>query len=154
MTEFTAEQTKKIEMLTGLGLPEEQAKKSAATDAEGTCQPTKNCSTYVCMKIKDGADMEALKTHFKAYATNSAASKGKIFAQHMICNGEIQAIEVWNSPSAMDAHIGNCFPHYAQMLAHCDMTEINAICDPSEVEWYKTSLSAWGASKFHVGTNI
>ena len=44
----------------------------------------------------------------------------------MICEGEVQCIEVWNSPSAMDSHIGNCFPSYAKMCAHADMVEINA----------------------------
>ena len=33
------------------------------------------------------------------------------------------------------------------------MTEIVAITDPSEVDWMKSSLSAWGASKFIVASH-
>ncbi len=153
MADFTEEQNKKVAQLVELGLPEEQAKKSAATMV-GEVAATKTTTTYVSMKIKEGADLDALKTHFKEYATNSKNSKGKLFASHTIANGEVLATEVWNSPGAMDAHIGNCFPAYREMLAHCDMTEIIAICDESEVEWYKQSLSAWGASKFIVSAAV
>ena len=49
----------------------------------------------------------------------------------------------------MDIHIGNCFPAYVTMLgAGVEMKEIIAICDdPKEIDWWKGSLAAWGATK-------
>ncbi len=44
----------------------------------------------------------------------------------------------------MSNHIGNCLPHYAQMLG-CGvaMKEIICVCDPAEMDWFKASLAAW-----------
>ena len=50
----------------------------------------------------------------------------------------------------MDVHIGNCFPYYITMLPHADMSEIIAVVEPTELEFWTGSASAWGASKFVV----
>ena len=45
-------------------------------------------------------------------------------------------------------------PHYAQMLGcGVGMKEIICVCDPTEVEWWKASLSAWQAERFIVMPN-
>ena len=54
----------------------------------------------------------------------------------------------------MDIHIANCFPAYVEMMAFVDMTEIAVVTVLEEVEFWKTSLSAWGAEKMIVGTSI
>ena len=97
--------------------------------------------------------MDKVKAALKSYTENAMKSKGKIHMSHTINeeHREVQCIEVMNSPSAMDNHIGNCFPSYVQLLgAGCVMEEINAIVDESEREWWAKSLSAWGAKKFCV----
>ena len=45
-SDFTPAQTEKLTMLTGLGLPEAQAKKSVATDAAGAPAAACPCSCY------------------------------------------------------------------------------------------------------------
>ena len=45
-SDFTPAQTEKLTMLTGLGLPEAQAKKSVATDAVGAPAAACPCSCY------------------------------------------------------------------------------------------------------------
>ena len=73
------------------------------------------------------------------------------------------SIETITGKDAMSNHIGNCLPHYAQMLG-CGarggvllvappeltfsltpvvMKEIICVCDPAEMDWFKASLAAW-----------
>ena len=40
------------------------------------------------------------------------------------------------------------------MVPHMTMTEIICNVDPSELEFWKTSASAWGATKFAVNPSI
>ena len=77
MVELNAEQTKKVESLVAMGLPEAQAKISAATDA-GPVVETRKVSTLVTLKSKEGANLEELKPLFAEYTKNSAASGGKV----------------------------------------------------------------------------
>jgi hypothetical protein len=60
-------------------------------------------------------------------------------------------IETITGKDAMSNHIGNCLPHYAQMLG-CGvvMKEIICVCDPAEMDWFKESLSAWQAERLIV----
>ena len=50
-SDFTPAQTEKLTTLTGLGLPEAQAKKSVATDVAGAPAAACPCSTYCMMKV-------------------------------------------------------------------------------------------------------
>ena len=78
--------------------------------------------------------MDKVKAALKSYTENAMKAKGKIHCSHTINeeHREVQCIEVMNSPSAMDNHIGHCFPSYVQLLgAGCVMEEINAIVDES-----------------------
>ena len=147
---LNADQKAKYDQLTGLGLPEEQALKSV------TARPVpSNVAThiYAMLKIKAGLndkDMAALERGLKAYSAASRAAAGKVTSSYSICDGEVQFMEIYNGPGAMDAHIADCFPDYTTILPYADMTEIVAVCDPAEVEWWKKSAAAWGASKFIV----
>ena len=102
------------------------------------------------LKIKEGGDVAAIEAGLKKYSAASKASAGKVTASYSIAQGEVHFFEVYDSPNAMDVHIGNCFPFYITMLPHCEMTEICCICDAGEIDFWTTSASAWGASKFIV----
>ena len=65
--------------------------------------------------------MNSLKTALAEYKKNSAASKGCISCAYSISDGEVVCAEVYNGMTAMDNHIGNCFPSYIKMLAFCTM---------------------------------
>ena len=41
-------------------------------------------------------------------------------------------------------------PEYVKMVPHADMTELIIQTDPSQLDFWKTSASAWGATKFIV----
>ena len=143
----------KYNTLTALGLPAVQASRSVAADAERAGNfkcPAGPTHIYATLKIKEGADMAALEEGLKKYSAASKASAGKVTCSYSIAQGEVQFIEVYDSPNAMDVHIGNCFPFYITMIPHCDMTEICCICDAAEIDFWTTSASAWGASKFIV----
>ena len=146
-----------VAKLTQLGLPEGQAIKSAQALEKGAPQPSsKPACIYVMMKIKDDADKNALKDAFKDYANASKAALGKMIAGHGWDDekGELTCVEIYNSPAAMDCHIGTCFEFYVKMLNHMTMTEIIANVDPNDVEFWKESASAWGATKFAVNASI
>ena len=153
MDELTPGQKAKAENLVKCGLPE-----AAAVRCSGMIhKPTSKTSLYYTLLIKDDADMAVVETQLKAYATASKASAGKVgVASYSISGKDIVCIDMQDSPSGMDIHIGNCFPAYVTMLgAGVEMKEIIAICDdPKEVDWWKESLSAWGATKFIVTAAI
>ena len=142
--------------LTGMGLPEEQAIKSAKALSTPCVASPNPCTCFCTMKIKEDADMPALKAALASYAGASKKSQGKIHAAYGLSeqDGEIQFHEVFDSPGAMDAHIGNCFEFYVQTVPHTQMAEIVGTADSSELEWWKTSASAWGASKLVITAAI
>ena len=114
MDELTGASRAKAEMLMGLGLPEAQAIASAGA----VHKPTAKAHMFYMLKIKDDVDdegMKALKAALKAYSTASKGSVGKCSANYSIADGEVIAVDVHDSPSSMDIHIGNCFPHYIKM---------------------------------------
>jgi len=139
-----------VEQLTGLGLPQAQAEASLKVIAEKP--PVTGIPTHVygMMKVKEGADIEAMTAGLEAYGAASKACPGKVSASYTISDGEIQFIEIYDSPAAMDIHIGFCFPEYVKMVPHADMTELIIQTDPSQLDFWKTSASAWGATKFIV----
>ena len=143
----------KYNILTSLGLPAVQASRSVAADAERAGNfkcPAGPTHIYATLKIKEGADMAALEEGLKKYSAASKASAGKVTCSYSIAQGEVQFIEVYDSPNAMDVHIGNCFPYYITMLPHADMAELICVVEPTELEFWTGSASAWGASKFVV----
>ncbi len=150
MSDFNPAQQAKYDLLTSLGLPESQAQASVMTDTNPPVAAAEPTSVYAMLKIKDGANMDELSAALKAYSAAAKASAGKVNGACSIADGEIQLIETYNSPAAMDAHIGNCFPHYVKMLPHADMSEIICVCNPADVDFWTASASAWGASKFIV----
>jgi len=139
-----------VEQLTGLGLPQAQAEASLKVIAEKP--PVTGIPTHVygMMKVKEGADIEAMTAGLEAYGAASKACPGKVSASYTISDGEIQFIEIYDSPAAMDIHIGFCFPEYVKIVPHADMTELIIQTDPSQLDFWKTSASAWGATKFIV----
>lgn len=145
---LSSEEQAKYDELTRLGLPEGQALLSAkafAAPCPSTGYPT---ACYCVLDIKDCANMEELTEALKAYATAAKTSPGQLSASYCIKEGQVHFWEVMNSPAAMDAHIGNCFPSYAKMMAHAEMAEIKCSCNPKETEFWKASAGAWGAKKF------
>ena len=97
-----------VEQLTGLGLPQAQAEASLKVIAEKP--PVTGIPTHVygMMKVKEGADIEAMTAGLEAYGAASKACPGKVSASYTISDGEIQFIEIYDSPAAMDIHIGFC----------------------------------------------
>ena len=93
------------------------------------------------LKIKEGANMDELSAALKAYSAAAKASAGKVNGAYSIADGEIQFIETYNSPAAMDAHIGNCF-RTTWNAAHADMSEIGCVCNPADVDFWTASASA------------
>ena len=140
--------------LTAMGLPEGQAVASAKALTTGTTPSASATSVYAMMSINEDADLEALKEALAAYAAAAKASPGKVHAAYSMSEKQITFVEVYDSPKAMDCHIGNCFPHYVKMVPHTKMTELVGCVEPSELEWWKKSASAWGATKFVMEPNV
>ena len=69
------------------------------------------------MKINEDGDIAAIKAALLEYSKNSQASKGKIISQHAVDEEKREVLfnEIYNGNSAMDNHIGNCFPHYIKV---------------------------------------
>ena len=139
-----AEQNK-VNELKGLGLPEEAAIKCAKAITAGPNPTVKKCQIYGRMKVKEGADIEALKAALKAYGDESAAAPGQLGCSYGIGNGEIIMFETFDSINAMDIHVGFCFQHFVKMLPHCEMDTLIATCDPSEVDYWTVVVNSWGA---------
>ncbi len=91
--------------------------------------------------------MAALTDAFTNYATASKTAPGTVHCAYSISEdiGELNFIEVYDSPAGMNAHIGTCFEDYVKMVHHMEMYEIVGSCDAAELEWWKDSTSAWGA---------
>ena len=105
-----------------MGLPQAQAEKSAATEvaelpttvtgglnkqADGRF-PTTCCAV---LKIKEGADMQALKSAFAEYRANSAAAKGCVHCAYAIHDGECYFIEIYNVSCNHDTRLRGKISH-------------------------------------------
>ena len=155
----------KKSLLMSLGLPEEVADAAIASDGDGFKDSTTPTSMFYSLKVNDDAKAE-WKDHYLAYTRGAKASKGHIRVSHSYNEEtkEVICVESITGKDAMSNHIGNCLPHYAQMLGcgarggvrvlvasrfstllytQVVMKEIICVCDPTEVEWWKASLSAW-----------
>ena len=69
------------------------------------------------MKINEDGDIAAIKAALLEYSKNSQASRGKVISQHAVDEEKREVLfnEIYNGNSAMDNHIGNCFPHYIKV---------------------------------------
>lgn len=152
MDALTESEKAKATSLVEMGLPEAQAILSAQDLAKGTTPSPNPCSVSCMLKVKESADMAALKDAFTKYSAASKTAPGKVHAAYSISEdlGELNFIEIFDSPAAMNCHVGMCFEHYVKMVPHMEMSEIVASCDASEVDWWKSSASAWGAQKLVV----
>jgi len=141
-------------LLVSLGLPEEAAAIAVATDADDGYKADKTpTSMFYTLKVNDDADVTAVKENFMAYTKAAKGSKGHLSVSHTYNEEtkELVCIEVITGKDAMNNHIGNCFPPYAKMLgAGAVMTEILAVVDPSEIDWWKASMGAWQPSRMVV----
>ena len=144
----------KVTQLTGLGLPEDAAVKCAQAITAGANATGKPCQIYGEMKVKEGADIAALTTALKAYGTASAAAPGQLACSYTIKDGKLVMFETFNSINAYFIHVGHCFPDFVNIVPHCDMTTLNATCDASEIEFWTTACSSWGAQNVTVGEAI
>ena len=118
------------EALAGLGLPKEQAEASVKAITDKPKVTGSPCYCYASMKVKEGADVAAMTAAVKAYGTASKAAPGNISGNYCISDGEVILYEVFDSPAAMDIHIGFCFPEYIKIVPHADMAEIVCATDP------------------------
>jgi len=144
-------------LLVSMGLPEEAAAMAVATDADDGYKEDKTpTSMYYTLKLKDDADLAACKENFMAYTKAAKGSKGHISVSHTYNEEtkEMVCIEVITGKDAMNNHIGNAFPAFAKMLgAGAVMTEIMAVVDPAELDWWKASLGGWAPSRLVVNGN-
>jgi hypothetical protein len=91
-------------LLVSMGLPEEAAAMAVATDAEDGYKadktPTSMCYT---LKVKDDADLAAVKEHFMAYTKAAKGSKGHLSVSHTYNEEtrELLCIEVITGKDAM-----------------------------------------------------
>mgnify|MGYP004089668157 CR=1 FL=1 len=153
MDSLSAASKTKAEYLVGLGLPEVQAVRSAKALEERPSMPTPagvSAFVYYVVKANDGCDMSRLTANFDAYFAEAKKVPGKVHSGATMVNGEMIFFEAYDSPSAMDCHIGLCFPHYVKMLADATMTELLCVSQPKDLEFWKVSTSAWGATRFAV----
>lgn len=111
--------------------------------------------------IKDDSKIADLREGVKIYADAAREAKGAINKQSGIhidkenCTGEVYFFSLYASPAAMDSHIGKCFSAYVnQILPHCIMSEIITTTGEEDMEFWKTSLSSWQASKLCVLENL
>ena len=135
----------KKSLLMSLGLPEEVADAAIASDGDGFKDGASRVSMFYSLKVNDDAKAE-WKDHYLNYTKGAKASKGHVNVSHSYNEEtrEVICIETITGKDAMSNHIGNCLPHYAQMLG-CGvvMQEIICVCDPAEMDWFKASLAAW-----------
>ena len=145
---FLRERAKKIEMLTGLGLPQEVAEECSAADFSGVLSSGSRSSAHYCLSINEGADMEELSKHLRDYCTQARAIKGVLIFHGAFFDDDrtIRVNEVLTSPDALDDLISTCFSHYAKMLDYCDpkSLEMTVMCPASMVKYFKNRLSTFG----------
>ena len=96
--------------LVGLGLPEAQAVRSVKAQFEsGTpLAPAVSPPTWckAMLKVKEGADPEALAVALKAYAAASKASAGKVSASYTVSDGEVHFFETYLGPEVRECVLG------------------------------------------------
>ena len=107
----------KKSMLMALGAPEEVADGAIASDGDSFKDSTTPTSMFYSLKVNDDAKAE-WKDHYLAYTKGAKASKGHISVSHTYNEEtkEVICVESITGADAMLNHIGNCLPHYAQML--------------------------------------
>ena len=155
----------KKSMLMALGIPEEVADAAIASDGDDFKDGASRVSMFYSLKVNDDAKAE-WKDHYLNYTKGAKASKGHVNVSHSYNEEtrEVICIETITGKDAMSNHIGNCLPHYAQMLGcgarggvrglvasrfstllytQVAMKEIICVCDPAEMDWFKASLAAW-----------
>ena len=107
----------KKSLLMSLGLPEEVADAAIASDGDGFRDGASRVSMFYSLKVNDDAKAE-WKDHYLNYTKGAKASKGHVNVSHSYNEEtrEVICIETITGKDAMSNHIGNCLPHYAQML--------------------------------------
>ena len=107
----------KKSMLMALGAPEEVADGAIASDGDSFKDSATPTSMFYSLKVNDDAKPE-WKDHYLAYTKGAKASKGHISVSHTYNEEtrEVICLESITGTDAMLNHIGNCLPHYAQML--------------------------------------
>ena len=107
----------KKSMLMALGAPEEVADGAIASDGDSFKDSATPTSMFYSLKVNDDAKPE-WKDHYLAYTKGAKASKGHISVSHTYNEEtrEVICVESITGTDAMLNHIGNCLPHYAQML--------------------------------------
>ena len=107
----------KKSLLMSLGLPEEVADAAIASDGDGFKDGASRVSMFYSLKVNDDAKPE-WKDHYLNYTKGAKASKGHVNVSHSYNEEtkEVICIETITGKDAMSNHIGNCLPHYAQML--------------------------------------
>ena len=107
----------KKSMLMALGAPEEVADGAIASDGDSFKDSATPTSMFYSLKVNDDAKPE-WKDHYLAYTKGAKASKGHISVSHTYNEEtkEVICVESVTGTDAMLNHIGNCLPHYAQML--------------------------------------
>ena len=107
----------KKSMLMALGAPEEVADGAIASDGDSFKDGASRVSMFYSLKVNDDAKAE-WKDHYLNYTKGAKASKGHVNVSHSYNEEtrEVICIETITGKDAMSNHIGNCLPHYAQML--------------------------------------
>ena len=107
----------KKSMLMALGIPEEVADAAIASDGDAFKDGASRVSMFYSLKVNDDAKPE-WKDHYLDYTKGAKASKGHVNVSHSYNEEtrEVICIETITGKDAMSNHIGNCLPHYAQML--------------------------------------
>ena len=107
----------KKSMLMALGAPEEVADGAIASDGDSFKDSATPTSMFYSLKVNDDAKPE-WKDHYLAYTKGAKGSKGHISVSHTYNEEtkEVICVESITGTDAMLNHIGNCLPHYAQML--------------------------------------
>ena len=107
----------KKSMLMALGIPEEVADAAIASDGDAFKDGASRVSMFYSLKVNDDAKAE-WKDHYLDYTKGAKASKGHVNVSHSYNEEtrEVICIETITGKDAMSNHIGNCLPHYAQML--------------------------------------
>ena len=130
-----------------MGIPEEAAKTCAAADADDyEVVPTKPCILRAAINLKEGGDVEEVRKCLKAYCSSGRASKGVTHNGYTEKDATFYGTEIYNSPDACEISMGNCFAHFVKALPHLDTGSLTcqAVCDPTEVEYYTKRLAIWG----------
>lgn len=145
-----------VEFLTNCGLPAPQAKASvAACAAARSMEATTGtpCFILCTLKINDGSSLEDVQTNLTHLGQTAKKVPGKLYSDYAVHGDELLFFDVYMDPSAMDAHIGLCFPFFAPITAHTTMQFIRGSCDGNQLDWWKKSCSAWGGEQSRMASS-